>query len=151
MTYKRMVSTSDPDIPCLISVLKRPEIARFISIDENNYWYYVTSTANVFFFKVFKENALVGAIHCEISDKDLSMYIVVFPEYHRKGIATNVLRDIQSGNLPLDFERIEVFIDVANIASIALFEKMNFKYVSREDELVRYIYTCNELKNHNDI
>ena len=143
MTYERIISASDPDIPYLYGVLKLPEIARFRSIDENNYWNYVTSTENVFYFKVFDNDNLVATTHYEISDKTLYMDIMVIPEYQRKGIASNILKDIQFGRLPLDFQRIEVSIDEINVASRKLFEKMDFVYVSKEDELLNYVYAKN--------
>ena len=62
------------------------------------------------------------------------------PEYQGKGIATIVLGDIQSGNLISGFNRIEVSIDENNIASVRLFEKMGFDFVSKEDELLNYVY-----------
>lgn len=140
MTYQSIVSITDPDIPYLISILKMPEIARFISIDQHNYWNYVTSTENVFYFKVYDGGKLVAATHCEVLNKTLYMDIMVIPPYQRKGVATHIVKDIQCGKLPLDFEKIEVSIDETNEASIALFQKMGFVYVSKEDELRNYIY-----------
>ncbi|MBO5715404.1 MAG: GNAT family N-acetyltransferase [Clostridia bacterium] len=140
MTYQRIVNISDTDIPHLTSILKQPEIAKFISIDENNYWNYVTQTENVFYFKVFDNDILVAATHCEIHNKTLYMDIMVIPQYQRKGIATLILRDILFGKLQLDFDKIEVSIDEQNTPSIKLFEKMNFIFVSKEDDLLNYTY-----------
>ena len=145
MIYRRLNSPNDPDIPYLTSALKQPEIARFISIDETNYWTYVTNTENVFYFKVFENDVLVAATHCEISNRTLYMDIMVIPTYQRKGVATTILNDIQSGTLLLDFDKIEVSIDKSNAASIKLFEKMNFKFVSMEDELLNYVYAKNSI------
>ena len=133
MIYKRIETVNDTDIPYLTEALKLPEISHFISIDENNYWNYVTKTQNVFYFKVFNNDILVAATHCEISNKTLYMDIMVIPTYQRKGLATSILKDIQSDKLPLDFDKIEVAIDESNIASIKLFEKMNFEIVSKEN------------------
>ena len=138
MIYKRIVNVEDPDISYLTSVLGQPDIARFISIDEVNYWTYVTETENVFYFKAFENDALVAATHCEIINDTLYMDVMVIPDYQRNGIATKILNDIQSGNLPLDYDKIEISIDKSNTASIRLFEKMNFKLVSVEDELLNY-------------
>ena len=68
------------------------------------------------------------------------MDVMVIPMYQRKGIATKIIKDIQSGNIPFDFGKIEVSIDKSNIASIKLFEKMNFKFVSAENELLNYAW-----------
>ena len=38
------------------------------------------------------------------------------------------------------FERIEVAIEEGNIASIKLFEKMNFVFLSKDGELINYVY-----------
>ena len=54
MIYKRIDNANDPDIPYLSKILKLPEISRFLSIDEHNYWTYVAKTENVFYFKVLK-------------------------------------------------------------------------------------------------
>ena len=141
LTYKLIVRKNDPDIPHLTSALKLPEISQFISIDESNYWNYVTQTKNVFYYKVFLDNYLVAATHIEKSNQTLYMDIMVIPEYQRKGIAIEILSDILSGKLQLDFNKIEVAIDEQNTASIKLFEKMNFKFVSKEDELLNYTYS----------
>ena len=147
MTYQRIISTNDPDIPYLASILKLSENAKFISIDESNYWNYVTQTENVFYYKVFLNHELVASTHCEISNKTLYMDIMVIPQHQRKGIATSILSDIMSGKLQLDFDKIEVSIDEQNIASIKLFEKMNFKFVSKEDELLNYTYSLTKETN----
>ena len=140
MIYKRIDNANDPDIPYLIEILKLPEISRFLSIDEHNYWTYVARTENVFYFKVFENDVLVAATHLEISNRTLYMDIMVIPTYQRKGVATTILNDIQSGTLLLDFDKIEVSIDKSNAASIKLFEKMNFKFVSAENELLNYAW-----------
>lgn len=56
MNYIQITSERDKDIPYLLSVHKRPEISRFISIDEENYFYYVTTSESVFYFKVFMDD-----------------------------------------------------------------------------------------------
>ena len=140
MIYKCIDNVNDPDIPYLTKILKQPEISRFINIDENNYWDYVIKTENIFYFKVFYNDILLAATHCEISNKTLHMDIMVIPSHQRKGVATEILKDIQSGKLSIDFDKIEVAIDAINTASIKLFEKMNFEFVSREDELLNYVY-----------
>jgi len=140
MTYERITSELDKDIQYLNTILEMPEISRYISVDKANFWRYVTSTKNVFYYKVYYEDALVGAIQLELSGGVLYMDIMVIPEFQRQGIGTSVIRDIQSGVLPLSFERIEISIDKRNIASIKLFENMGFEFISHDDELLNYIY-----------
>ena len=140
MTYKRVSHTNDSDIPYLTSVLRLPEISRFIRVDEERYWEYVTTNENVFYFKAYHNGRLSAATHCEVSGRMLYMDIMVIPQYQRQGIATEIVRDIQCGNLAFDFDTIEVAIDESNVASIGLFEKMGFSRVSKEDELITYVY-----------
>lgn len=140
MNYQRMMNENDKDTPYLTSVFKLPEISRYISIDEQNYWRYVTSSDNVYFFKIYDDESLVATTHCEVVDRVLYMDIMVIPEQQGKGIATTVLKDIQLGNLVSGFDRIEVAIDENNVSSIRLFEKMGFDFVSKEDELLNYVY-----------
>ena len=140
MTYERITSELDKDIQYLNTILEMPEISRYISVDKANFWRYVTSTKNVFYYKVYDEDALVGAVQLELSGGVLYMDIMVIPEFQRQGIGTSVIRDIQSGVLPLSFERIEISIDERNIASIKLFENVGFEFISHDDELLNYIY-----------
>ena len=50
------------------------------------------------------------------------------------------MTDIQTDAFGLGFERIEVSIDQTNIASIRLFEKAGFVFVSQEEELKNYVW-----------
>ena len=140
MTYQRLIDVNDTDILQLCRVMDLANVSCFISYDKEKYWQYVTSTNSVFYYKVYKRNSFVGAIHLEINDKILYMSILVFPEYQNQKIGSDIIRDIQDRKLPIDFERIEVSIDEANVASIRLFEKMNFKLFSKEKELLIYVY-----------
>ena len=140
MIYQHLTDASDIDILQLRCVMDLPDISRFNSYDKEKYWQYVTSTNSVFYYKVYKRNSFVGAIHLEINDKILYMSILVFPEYQNQKIGTSIIKDIQDKKLPIDFERIEVSIDETNVASIRLFEKMNFKLLSKENELLTYVY-----------
>ncbi len=140
MNYQQMMNENDADILYLVSIFKLPQISCYISIDEQNYWKYVTTSENVYFFKVYENDTLVATTHLEVVDRVLYMDIMVIPEHQGKGIATMVLRDIQAGNLVSGFDKIEVSIDESNVASIRLFEKMGFSYVSKEDELINYVY-----------
>ncbi len=141
INYIQINDEHDPVIPRLESSYKLPEIARYISFDEKIYWHYVTTTENVFFYAVYDGGHLIGAIHCELLEHNtLYMDIMVIPEYQKKGYGTAILRDIQTDKLPFSFDRIEVSIDETNVASIRLFEKMNFQYAAKEDELLDYVF-----------
>ena len=94
MTYRLVKKFDDEDIPHILSVYRQPMISRFIGIDEENYWKYITSTDNVYFYKVYSNNTLVATIQLELADRVLYMSVVVFPEYQKQGIATTILKDI---------------------------------------------------------
>ena len=140
MIYRLMKQQDDEDIPHILSIYKSPSISPFISINETNYWKYVTTSKNIYFYKVYDDNYLIATIHCELFDRILYMDIVVFPEYQRKGFATKIIADIQEGKLGFDFEKIRVSIDEKNIASLKLFEKMGFFCVAQNKELLEYEY-----------
>ena len=74
LTYKRMVSKEDKDILLINEIHLKPEIKKFISIGDN-YFKYVTTTENVFFYKVYNEQNFVGTIHLEKNDN------VIYPGY----------------------------------------------------------------------
>ena len=141
MTYRLLKKTDDEDIPLILSVYKQPLISQFISIDAENYWKYITSTDNVYFYKIYKNDILVATIHLELVDRVLYMSVVVFPEHQKQGIATTILKDIQTGKLELGFDKIQVSIDEKNIASIKLFESAEFVCVGKDEELWEYEYT----------
>ncbi len=141
MKYIQITSEKDNDIPYLISIHKIPEISHFISISEENYFHYVTTTKNVFYFKVYKNDDLVGAVHCELFDKMLCMSILVIPIFQKRGIGTAILYDIQNGVLPLTYTHIKVSIDKFNSSSLRLFKKMDFTKISEEEGLIDFIWS----------
>ncbi len=141
MIYRLIKDFDDEDIPTILSVYRQPSISRFISIDEENYWKYITSTDNVYFYKIYKDDILLATIHLELVDRVLYMSVVVFPEYQKQGIATTILKDIQAGKFELDFEKIQVSIDEKNTASIKLFESAEFVCVGKNTELLEYEYS----------
>lgn len=140
VTYEKMNSARDRDIPALLAAYRSPETARFISLDEENYWRYVTTADGVSFFKAFERGMLVAAVHCELQERTMYMDIMVLPQWRRCGIGTKVMQDVLQGVLIPDFDQIEVSIDEANTASIRLFEKMGFLFMSQTDELRNYLY-----------
>ena len=140
MIYQRLIDTNDADIPQLCRIMNLPQISRFINYDKEKYWQYVTSANSVFYYKVYEKDYLIGAIHLEIGGDTLYMSILVFPQYQNQGIGCNIIKDIQNGELQIPFKRIEVSIDENNTASVRLFEKMNFILVSKEKELLTYVY-----------
>ena len=140
MTYCLMNESHDGDIPRILSVYALPTVAPFISIDEENYWNYVTGTDQVWFYKAYKEERLIATIHLESVDAVLYMSIVVFPEYQKQGFGTEIIKDIQNGVFDLDFNKIQVSVDEKNGASLRLFEKAGFVCIGKEEELLEYMY-----------
>ena len=140
MTYQLMKRSDDEVIPVILSMYDLPSISRFISIDKDNYWRYVTATSNVYFYKIYEDDTFVATVHLELTDRILYMDIVVFPEYQKKGIATNVLKDIQENKLLSGFDKIQVSIHEENAASRKLFENAGFVCVGKDEELREYVY-----------
>ena len=141
MTYRLVQKFDDEDIPAILSVYKQSSVSQFISIDEENYWKYITSTDNVYFYKFYKNDILVATIHLELVDRVLYMSVVVFPEHQKQGIATTILKDIQAGKFELDFDKMQVSIDEKNTAAIKLFESAEFVCVGKNTELLEYEYS----------
>lgn len=139
MKYIQITSAEDKDIPYLLSIHKLPEISRYIHIDEENYFRYVSSTENVFYYKVYNDNNIVATAHCELLDDILFLSLLVIPRYQNRKIGTKILDDIQNGVLPLTFSQIKVSIEKSNMASLHLFSKMNFIKVSEDDELMDFV------------
>lgn len=144
MTYQLLTKPNDEDILRILAVYQQPSVSRFISIDEQNYWEYVTSTECVYFYKVYADDQLSAVMHLELANGILYMDIVVFPDYQRRGIASKILRDILCGALVQDFHKIHVSIDEKNIASLRLFRNAGFVYVGKDEELLEYEYSVCE-------
>ncbi len=138
-TYARILGEDDRDIPQLITIYQMPEIAQYLSISDN-YFHYVSNTANVYFYKVYENNELIGSIHLEKQENLLFMTILVFPEFQKMGFGTRIIKDIQNDVFGLEYERIEISIDERNTASIKLFGNAGFLCISKDDELINYIY-----------
>lgn len=139
LTYKRMLLEDDTDIPRLKTTYQKPEVAQYLSIS-NNYFHYVTNNENVYFYKVYANTSLIGSIHLEKQENVLFMDILVFPEFQRTGLGTKIIKDIQNDVFGLDYERIEISIDERNVASLRLFENAGFVWISKEDELINFVY-----------
>lgn len=110
LTYTRIVSEDDVDISQLSQIYKIPEISQFLSISDN-YFHYVTNTENVYFYKVYANEKLIGTIHLEKYESLLYMDILIFPEFQRMGFATKVIKDIQNDIFKLNYNKIEISID----------------------------------------
>lgn len=139
LTYTRIISEDDVDISKLLPIYQMPDISQYISIGDN-YFHYVANTENVYFYKIYKNEKLIGTIHLEKHENLLYMDILIFPEFQKMGFATKVIKDIQKDIFKLNYKKIEISIDERNIASITLFENAGFSFVSKEDELMNFVY-----------
>ena len=139
LTYTRILTEDDSNIPHLLQIYQQPNVSQFISISDS-YFHYVTNTPNVYFYKVYEKEKLIGAIHLEKNENLLYMDILIFPEFQNMGFATRTIKDIQNDIFGLNYDRIEISIDESNIASLKLFENAGFTFVSKEAELLNYVY-----------
>ena len=142
MTYTLLNSLKDPDIPRLLEIHSLPEIQCFIDINIKKYFKYVVKSENVFYYKIYDEDILVGSVHCELVGKTMYLSLLIFPEYQNNGYGTKTLEDIISKKFPLDFETIEVSINNDNFPSLHLFEKVGFIRTSVDGGLIKYTFNC---------
>lgn len=133
------LTQNDTDIAFLQKIHDLPQISRFIGIDKDIYFHYVTTTENVVYYKILLHNNLVATLHCECVDDTLYLSLLVIPEYQKRGIGSQILRDVKLKKLDLHFSKIQVAIEKDNIASVRLFKNMGFTLLCEEDELWTYI------------
>ena len=56
LTFILLESTEDEDLGIIKEGYSNPLVERFISIDNENYWSYVTKSENVYFYKLYNED-----------------------------------------------------------------------------------------------
>ena len=134
-----MIFEDDADVSKLVEIYQAPEIARYLSISDN-YFHYVTNNQNVHFYKVYKNGELIGTTHLEQQETVLFMDVLVFPKFQRAGLGASIVKDIQDDIFELGYKSIEISIDEENIGSLRLFEKAGFAFVSKEAELLNFVY-----------
>ena len=139
LKYLKMVSENDIDLFQIKQKYNDLNVSKYLSVSDN-YFRYVTSTKNVFYYKVFNNEQLIGTLHIEKQENVLNLAILVFPEFQNAGYGTKIIKDVQNDIFKFNFEKIEISIDKENFASIKLFEKTGFKLLSEEGELLNYFY-----------
>ena len=123
MIFHLLHHVDDPVIPLLTAGYRHPEILPYLSIDEANYWHYVTSTPHVQYYALLRDGKLLGG-------------------HQHQGVGTEALQAVINGHIDLPpFDCIEVDIDIQNTTSLRLFDKAGFCFVEQLDELCRYVYT----------
>ena len=140
LTFSLLKSTDDTDLKIIKENYDKPSVERFVDINKEKYWIYVTEAENVYFYKVYNEGALVGTVQCEVHSGVLYLALVIFPEYQNRRIGTDVLKFIVDGNTDLSFNEIQVSVDEKNAASMRLFRNAGFNIIGQEDELVEFKY-----------
>lgn len=140
LKFVLLESTEDNELEILKDNYSKPSVERFVEINKERFWSYVTETENVYFYKVYNENTLSGTVQCEIYDRILYLAIVVFPEYQNKGIGTDIIKFVLDGRMGLDFKEIQISIDEKNTASMKLFKNSGFIETGKDGELIDLQY-----------
>ena len=140
LKFVLLESTEDNELEILKDNYSKPSVERFVEINKEKFWSYITETENVYFYKVYNENTLSGTVQCEIYDRILYLAIVVFPEYQNKGIGTDIIKFVLDGRTGLDFKEIQVSIDEKNTASMKLFKNSGFIETGKDGELIDLQY-----------
>lgn len=139
LTYRKLLTADDPDVPRLSAVYHTPEVAQFIHLSDS-FFLYVTGSRDVHFYKVYRGDTLVAALHLELQDAVLSMAVMVFPGCRRAGLGTRIVKDAQDDVFGLGHERIEVAVETENAASLRLFGKTGFVPAGEEDGLITLVW-----------
>ncbi len=140
MKFQLLENIDDKDIDILKEAYDNSSVKRFIEIDKENFWSYVTETENVYFYKVYLGDILVGTAQCELINNVLYFALVVFPLYRNNGIGYDIVKHVIGGITGLHFSRLRVSIDEANIASLSLFKKIGFVQIGRDNLLIDFEY-----------
>ena len=131
-----LLKEEDKDIFLLKELHNLPEIKKFISISDN-YFEYVTTTENVWYYKIIQENMVIGAVHLEKYDDVMYLSIWIHPEFQQKGYAKEALSYIEQ-NLCKGIHFIHVSIEEDNAASLRLFERAGYTFIGSDEELRDY-------------
>lgn len=134
-----LLKKDDNDIPLLKEIHRLPQISKFIHIDEDRYFEYVTVSDHVVYYKILLNGKIIATLHCECEGDTLYLSLFVVPAYQKRGIGSQILVDIKAKKIDLSFSKIQVCIEKDNTASIRLFEKSGFTLLGEEDELLTYI------------
>lgn len=137
LIFRRLTSAGDPDVPEIRDMLTGE---RFISIDSDSYFTYVTGTAGVYFYKIYSCGRLCAVLHAESSGKSLSVMIAVMPDLRRRGIGRAAVNEMCRRLGEYGCTGAEAYIEPENTASAGLFRSCGFRHESDEDGLQRWVY-----------
>ncbi len=139
LDYK-LLRQNDEDILILTDIFKMPQISRYISIDYDNFFNYVTNTENVYFYKIYYLNKLVGCVQTELYCDILYIALIVIPEFQRMGFGTQIVKDIIDMKTGLSYSEINVSVDKTNIPSLKILKKLGFIQTGTDEELIELSY-----------
>ena len=137
LIFRRLTSAGDPDVPAIRDMLSGQ---RFVSIDADSYFTYVTGTDGVYFYKIYTEGRLCAVLHAENPGRSLSVMITVVPGMRRQGIGKQVISDLCRRLGEYGCTGAEAYIEPENTASAALFRSCGFRRAADEDGLQRWVY-----------
>ncbi len=140
LSFALLEAVEDRELEIIKENYNKPSVERFVEINKEKFWSYVTETENVYFYKVYNEGVLVGTVQCEVYDGIMYLALVIFPEYQKKKIGTDAVQGVIAGKTGLSFNEIQVSIDEKNTASLKLFQNVGFTRIGQEDELVEFQY-----------
>ncbi len=138
--YELLKDENDTDIEKLKFYHQIDEIKKYINIADN-YFNFVALDKNVFYYKIKLNKEIVGALHLEKNNKTIYLSIWIKPDKQHWGIATKALQDLISNKFNIEFNNIIVSIEETNYISIKLFEKLGFKKIKKENELILYEFS----------
>ena len=143
LRYERLMHEEDEDLPRLIAIYQAQDVSQYLNIGDK-YFHYVTNTENVYFYKIFDAEQLIGTLHLEKQGMVLFLSVLVFPAFQKMGVGTQIIKDVQNGIFGLAFDKIEISVAETNVASRKLFEKAGFVSATADGALIGYVYEKNK-------
>lgn len=139
ITYEKLSGSDKDDIEFLKNCHKIREIEKFIKISDV-FFDYVTSTPNIYYYKIIINNKIVGGLHLQVKNQILYCSIWILPDFQKKGVAGCVINDLKSDCFKLNYNEIQAGINKNNINSLSLFKKLDFEETKVEDGIVDVKY-----------
>ena len=130
------LTVTDKDSTRIMQIHNQPSVKKYIKISEQ-YFDYITTTEGVIYYKIIVDDLVVGGIHTETSNNVMFLSICIDEMHRCRKIAKTALTQLFEV-LPSTVKKIEVSIDIENIPSNSLFQKLGFTQTSRENELNTY-------------
>lgn len=130
------LAVTDKDFTRIVQIHNQLSVKKYIKISDQ-YFDYITNTEGVVYYKIIVDDLVVGGIHTETSNDVMFLSICVDEKYRCRKISTAALTQLFDV-LPSTVKKIEVSVDIENVPSNSLFQKLGFTQTSRENELNTY-------------